>query len=234
MMACLLLALAGPAQSWGASSRFEVRDTGTEPSKSGVVGLLASALGRPRSAPIGDLASLRMGVRVDAEGTIQCDYQTASGAIRSDGTKNDAAVTSRRYFLADAAFLVVLQGSPTLIEELDTALRAPRWPLFLGRKAFPPAGPVGRGVQEGALEDVLARGPWTDPSRRRIDDLRRRLEKGDTVTVRTVVDAEPSGGTDVRDDVPVSFEPRRFTRRTVAAGLATLTLDVLAVPGRTA
>ncbi len=51
-MSVLLLRLAGPLQSWGTQSRFRVRDTGREPSKSGVIGLLCTALGRPRTAPL--------------------------------------------------------------------------------------------------------------------------------------------------------------------------------------
>ena len=34
-MSTLLMRLAGPMQSWGTQSRFTVRDTGREPSKSG-------------------------------------------------------------------------------------------------------------------------------------------------------------------------------------------------------
>ena len=41
-MSVLLLRLSGPMQSWGVQSRFTVRDTGLEPSKSGVVGLIAA------------------------------------------------------------------------------------------------------------------------------------------------------------------------------------------------
>ena len=44
-MATLLLRLAAPLQSWGADSKFEVRKTNREPTKSGVLGLLAAALG---------------------------------------------------------------------------------------------------------------------------------------------------------------------------------------------
>ena len=47
-MNTLLLRLAGPMQSWGTQSRFTIRDTGYEPSKSGVIGLLCAALGKPR------------------------------------------------------------------------------------------------------------------------------------------------------------------------------------------
>ena len=44
-MATLLLRLAAPLQSWGSDSKFETRKTDREPTKSGVVGLLAAALG---------------------------------------------------------------------------------------------------------------------------------------------------------------------------------------------
>ena len=64
-MATLLLRLQGPMQAWGVQSRFGVRDTGREPSKSGLIGLLCAALGREREAPLDDLASLNMGVRID-------------------------------------------------------------------------------------------------------------------------------------------------------------------------
>lgn len=43
-MSTLLLRLAGPMQSWGTDSKFDVRRTGREPSKSGVIGLVAAAL----------------------------------------------------------------------------------------------------------------------------------------------------------------------------------------------
>ena len=47
-MATVLLRLIGPMQSWGTTSRFDERDTGKEPTKSGVLGLVAAALGIDR------------------------------------------------------------------------------------------------------------------------------------------------------------------------------------------
>ena len=58
-MAVLLLRLAGPMQAWGVKSRFTVRATELAPTKSGVVGMLASAVGRRRTDPIEDLLALR-------------------------------------------------------------------------------------------------------------------------------------------------------------------------------
>ena len=67
-MAVLLIRLAGPMQSWGDSSRFARRTTRREPTKSGVVGLLASALGRTREDPVEDLAQLELAIRVEQPG----------------------------------------------------------------------------------------------------------------------------------------------------------------------
>jgi len=47
-MAILLLCFIDPMQSWGTTSRFDQRYTDKEPSKSGVLGLIASAMGIDR------------------------------------------------------------------------------------------------------------------------------------------------------------------------------------------
>jgi CRISPR system Cascade subunit CasD len=48
-MSVLLLRLSAPMQAWGIQSRFGVRDSTREPSKSGVIGLLAASQGRSRA-----------------------------------------------------------------------------------------------------------------------------------------------------------------------------------------
>src|SRR5512147_835084 len=92
----LLMRLVAPMQSWGVQSDFTYRDTGLEPSKSGVIGLLCAALGKPRdeahpdshSQPrLAELATLRMGVRVDREGLLQRDYHTALDVRTANGVK---------------------------------------------------------------------------------------------------------------------------------------------------
>ena len=132
-MSVLLLRLSGPMQSWGVQSRFTVRDTGLEPSKSGVVGLLCAALGRRRSEPVDDLAALPMGVRVDQEGTMARDFHTAgkSGILKASGrVEHKNLVVSSRYYLTDARFLVGLEGDDlTLLQKLHAALRDPHWSL---------------------------------------------------------------------------------------------------------
>lgn len=209
-MNVLLLRLSGPMQSWGVQSRFGVRDTGLEPSKSGVVGLLCAALGRPREAPLDDLTGLVMGVRADQEGRLLRDYHTAGkgGYLKADGSLEVRnLIVSSRYYLADARFLVGLAGEDVeLLGRLHRALRDPAWPLYLGRKAFVPGEPVwlADGLRPG--EDLLAAlcaYPWLgrDPTRR-------------PERLRLVV--EDSAGAEVRPDgVPASFAGRAYPPRRV-------------------
>lgn len=138
----LLLRLVGPQQSWGTNARFDRRDTDTVPTKSGVVGLLAAALGYPRDRDVTQLAGLRMGVRVDRKGTVMRDYHTALDVVDS-GTRPSGTVVSERYYLADAAFTVGLESPErAVLETVQAALLQPHWPLALGRRAFPPSLPV--------------------------------------------------------------------------------------------
>lgn len=158
-MVTLLLRLQGSMQSWGTTSRFDERDTQLEPSKSGVLGLVCAALGRDRREPVDDLAALHMGVRVDREGVMMRDYQTATGVFLASG-KADArrTIVSPRFFLADAAFLVGLEGTDrSQLESIQKALGSPVWPLSLGRKSFVPGLPVQLkgGLQDRDLKSAL-------------------------------------------------------------------------------
>lgn len=125
-IATLLLRLVGPQQSWGTRSRFDMRDSELAPTKSGVVGLVAAALGLPRGADIRAIAALRMGVRTDRPGIRLVDYHTALDVVTSDGKPSKDAVVSQRAYLADAAFLVGLEGREReLLEAIQAALLSP-------------------------------------------------------------------------------------------------------------
>jgi CRISPR system Cascade subunit CasD len=174
----LLLRLDGPLQSWGIGSRHGQRDTGLEPSKSGVIGLICAALGRPRSQPVDDLAALRMAVRVDHPGEVRTDYHTAgAGGFRraDDSTERHNVILSRRVYLCDASFLVGLEGDRESLQEIDAALARPRWPLFLGRKACVPSAPVRMpdGLSDAPLLQALIHAAWPKrPIGQRLNELR--------------------------------------------------------------
>lgn len=234
-MSTLLLRLEGPMQAWGTQSRFRERDTGLEPSKSGVIGLLCAALGKPRNERPGDgfptlaeLGALQLAVRADREGTVQVDYQTAGGgtfAGRPYGVRKASgaivpgeAVLSNRYFLAGASFLVGLQGERGLLERLQTALARPVWQLCLGRKACLPASPVrlpeapplGPGLRDEDVVTTLTAYPWrpATPRERRRPPASLRL----VLDLVLAGDGEPAS-VETRHDVPLSFVERRFAAR---------------------
>lgn len=205
-MNVLLLRLAGPMQSWGIQSRFSIRETGLEPSKSGIIGLLCAALGRPRHAALDDLAALRMGVRIDREGRLAYDFHTAQNLLKAAGGMKDTE-PSRRYYLADARFLVALASEDLpLLAHLHDALYCPVWPLYLGRKAFVPSESVW-------LENGMIEGSNTLDVFKNYQRLvaARRGEEGERV--RVVI--EDDTGVEVRHDQPISFAERRFVLRQV-------------------
>ena len=98
-MATLLLRLAAPLQAWGADSKFETRKTAREPTKSGVIGLLAAALGlrRDETEPLTRLAQLRFGVRVEREGQLLVDFHMAA-TRRKTAPMSPTAITSKMLF----------------------------------------------------------------------------------------------------------------------------------------
>jgi CRISPR system Cascade subunit CasD len=217
-MPTLLLRLVGPLQSWGTTSRFDQRDTGKEPSKSGVVGLLAAALGIDREnwTDLEPLTRLSMGVRHDRPGVPKRDYQTAGcgttdTVIKADGTPSKDGVVSERLYIADAAFLVGLEGDDLMLLKMAHAkLKNPVWPLALGRKSYLPSESIWieNGVQDAPLWDVLGGWPWI-ASPRKWEELPEKL----------LVSYESGDGSGVlKMDQPLSsFAERRFGARFVCS-----------------
>lgn len=212
-MACLLLRCVGPMQSWGSRSRFQERDTEREPTKSGIVGLLCAALGRDRTEPLGDLVALRMGVRVDMEGRVETDYHTALDVLKANRSGTDTQISNRAY-LADAAFLVGLEGDYPLLERLQSALQNPRWPLFLGRKSFVPGCPVflKNGLRQNETLEVALKhydsiAAFVATTRKRTSEIPQKA--------RLILESRQENSIEWRLDSPMDFRhlSRRFEQR---------------------
>lgn len=155
-MSTLLLRLAAPLQAWGTDSKFETRRTDQVPSKSGVIGMLAAALGLPRDADLSALAALRFGVRVDRAGDLLYDYHTVKAIKIKQKSTEEITYVTHRYYLADAIFVVGFESTDRkFLEKLENALRHPCYPLFLGRRSCPPTLPLLLGVCDKDLETAL-------------------------------------------------------------------------------
>lgn len=187
-MSTLLFPACG-IQSCGSRSLYEERETGTEPSKSQIVGLICAAMGVERGdgKMIAKIAALRMGVRVDVSGVAMTDFSTAGGGkpatmtitdgprglklisygvAQSDGDLNSdpnkrAAIT-RKHYLSDACFLVALEGDDDLVKTIHDALGNPVFGLSLGRKCFKPTMPMKLkdGIKGEAIEAAFRSYPW--------------------------------------------------------------------------
>lgn len=253
----LFLRLEGPLQAWGDTSKFVIRRSMEGPTKSGVLGLICSAMGWTRSKvvedpipqdglrelagrlvrPNGDeyksrralldlLSTLVMAVRIDRPGTRWWDYHTVGAGIgmttAAGGVKTGAqgTVVKRLEYLADASFLVALQGDANLIGTIADVLAAPKWPLFLGRKSCPPSMPVfaqprkDKGetwtnpmLVDGDVITVLKQVPWCP--RYKYDTFgEHSIDLSCLVEWRKAneVDTAPDGA-EVWYDSPFSFEP---------------------------
>ena len=236
---CLVLRLAGPMQSWGGHSQFNRRETLGEPTKSGVVGLLAAAQGRRREDPIEDLVQLDLGVRTDQPGTLLRDFHTVAdlrgiglptATVDAKGRQKrrptGASQLTQRYYLQDAVFVVAVHAPRTVLDTLVHALRQPAFPLALGRRACPPTQPLlltddGSFAWHGDPLAVLARVAWqAGPStveklRRKAEDPKQRRDLPRVIELPVTVDDRD--GDDIRADVPTTFAPRErgFTTRRV-------------------
>lgn len=181
----LVFTLAAPMASFGGLAVGERRPSGDHPTKSQVIGLVAAALGIPRADEQRQRAlavSLGYAVRVDDPGLPASDYHTAQTttdvSLRRRAKEHGAVATRRDELACDdlktvlsmreyragilATVLVWLcQACPATLAEMRAGLRAPKFTLFAGRKAFPlmlPCRPeiVAADTIEDALSDYDA------------------------------------------------------------------------------
>jgi CRISPR system Cascade subunit CasD len=234
-----LIQLGGPLQSWGEHSAFADRDTVAHPTRSGLIGMIASALGIPRAdattaagSRFEQLTRLRFTVRTDRSGSRLIDFHTVGGGLPQHRTvptakggrrpAEAATIVSRRHYLSDAVFTVAVTApdatTATLLTDCAEALAEPHWPLHQGRRSCPPSALFllrsdSRDPVAELLELPLAR---TAP--RGNGDPGRTVTvyfTADTPFVRTAEAASPAGtAVTTLNDEPVCFAPRDRDHRT--------------------
>lgn len=185
----LLLRLAAPLMSFGGVKVDEHNFTDRFPGAAMLVGLLGNALGWDHADAhlLTRLQErLRFGARCDRAGSSLVDYhtvdldqpflrQTWTTRGRPEGRAGGKAKTAThiryRHYWADSVVTVALRLEPAeespLLAHLESALRQPERPLFLGRKACPPSEPlvIGR-AQAPTLHAALT----ATPAHPRADD----------------------------------------------------------------
>lgn len=166
-MEYLVFQLYGPLASWGVPATGEIRRSATYPGRSALLGLLAAALGIPRSdesslAALG--GAVRFGVKQLSPGVLLQDYHTAQVPAHDRKarrlTRRDELATPRerlntilstRDYRCDGYWKVAIPETAHPewgLAILKGALERPRFPLALGRKACPPAAPLAPQIVE--------------------------------------------------------------------------------------
>ncbi len=208
--ACLALLLDGPMQSWGHASRFERRTTALHPTRSGVIGVIAAAMGidkhvmdeaeqlarfKPLLVTTLTLPSRDRWAKDLLMQRLE-DYHTVTGIRRAScKVDDDATVQTYRHYLLDARFGVLLEGPSPLLEEIAAALRNPKWGVWLGRKCCLPASPLlvaPPGARAVVWATLLQRAGYTGTEAEEQFD-------------RVLEVAATDSGADMIEDTPIAF-----------------------------
>lgn len=166
----LVLRLEGALQSWGENAKWDFRDSSSMPTKSGIVGLLGCAMGEDRNSEVlAELAgSIIVAVRADRPGVKFVDFQTVQGnplmAASGKPKTTGNTILSPHAYLQDACFTVFIETTDVWRERIITALKAPKWCTYLGRKNCVPSRPVleCEDAEYPSLEDAVKGYPAAD------------------------------------------------------------------------
>jgi CRISPR system Cascade subunit CasD len=187
----LIFRLYGPIASWGEIAVGENRHSFSYPSKSAIIGLIASAFGykREQEEKHRELSeSLGFGVKVWNSGILLRDYHTIQTppskgnviyATRKDelrdkldsNGKSIPTILSSRDYRMDALYDISIwpRNDSIRIEEIQQKLNEPNFSLFLGRKSCVIASPLFASLVNG--EDLfLAFAKYTDDLRNKFKE----------------------------------------------------------------
>jgi CRISPR system Cascade subunit CasD len=170
--AFLTCVLAAPLGAMGSIAVGERRGTWDRPGRSAVLGLAAACLGIEREDEDAQQAlesGYGLALRVECMGPVLADYHTAQvpparrGRVfrtrREELAADDlGTILSRRDYHTDAVVLAALwqrEAARWTLDEIASAMRAPQWIPYLGRRACPLMLPLAPEI-ETAPDPVVA------------------------------------------------------------------------------
>lgn len=232
----ILLWFEAPLQSWGFDSKFGRRDTLAFPTKSGVLGLLLSAMGRSgeQKELLKEFSTLTQTVisfvrsKVNNDHTDRLDRQPLLRDFQMVGSGYDdqnpwqsllipktvdykkavggGSKLTYRYYMQDAAFAVALEVLSENVGIIAESLKNPNWDIFLGRKNCVPTEFVFQG-KFLTQEAAIEHAMKISSSKQRVEEFR-------------VIDGflnETAHETLTLNDVPIQFGiDKRYRDRQVS------------------
>lgn len=192
-MPSLLLAFEGPMQAWGSGSKFDNRFTENIPTKSGVIGLIAAAMGRKREEDLEDLNELKLSVRIDQPGTLLDDLQILT-------IQGQDPYLSHKFYLSDAKFLVAISHQDiAFLQKISNSIQNPVYPIYLGRRNCVPTGPIVKELVETDGIESLKSQPWLASA------WFKKRNKSDQFRMRLFSEEQEGFRQFIHKDYPVSF-----------------------------
>ena len=162
----LVAALSSFSEGGGATHR----PTGGRPTRSALLGLAGAALGVRRDDAQGQERLHRLGTAVCTldEGAPLHDYHTYQSAAAptrgvpltrrqamASGVTTHTRITHRSY-RQGGHWLIAYHGTPAMLDRLQAAFLAPKFFLYVGRKACPLGAPLDPKRLAGRLDEVLS------------------------------------------------------------------------------
>ena len=221
----LFLWLEGPLQSWGADSRFDLRQTLDFPTKSGVFGMLLASSGDsgPQERLLARMADAPFTVVTFADsGDRLMDYHMVGNGYdekdawsslhiprKNDGAKAVGGGAKRTYreYLQGRAFAVFVGLDNDLAEKFAASLRHPVFDLYLGRKCCVPSAPIFQGLFDSEEDALNALKVFLATEAERREGAPRKPQW----IIREAADGNASGAR-LLNDVPLRFGENRLYR----------------------
>lgn len=244
MIQYLLFTLAAPIASFGAVAVGERRPTWDRPSKSQVIGLIASCLGIERldeERQQALVASLGFAVRIDDAGQLATDYHTtqvpparrnrrfATRAGELAVPKTDLkTILSRREYRTGSCYTICLwlnASAAVTLEDISASIKEPAFVPFAGRKANALLLPMRPITIDGAnVSQAFEAYDKSAPEKiRQFLSERRLMPRGDALIFTDMdgIQDQPIDRLEERRDIPESRTKWRFGLRTEALLRAT-------------
>jgi len=120
----MALGLEAPLQAWGVSSRFQRRTTSPYPTRSAITGMFCAAAGAAKGGKLEKrlleeifpeiriaviVLPAKAGARASRLRLLE-DYHTVRGTRLASGKENKKPVVTRRHYLLDSRFGVLMEG----------------------------------------------------------------------------------------------------------------------------
>lgn len=209
--AVLAFYLDSPLQSWGYQSRFDRRTSFSMPTRSGIIGMICAAMGIDRvdAGALEQFAAINLTCLALKQHVRLIDFHTIGGGWdkkidsnnlipKADGKPGKTKITRREY-LQNSKFGVLIDGPEKILHEIAEAMKNPKWGIWFGRKSCIPASPVFQGIFTSA------------------EKATNHLVKLAGTKVERQVDEVTSfeDGCDTLYDIPLNFHTRQFAPRRI-------------------